>query len=174
MLNESESAQNIRVDKTVVNQDKVPIASHAHTLGLLAIFAGYFLIVFLLTRHAGMTASVPAAPRPNLLPGYLESIGFDLAILYYVWAGISRRRISLLELAGGRWASWAQVIRDFLIAIPFWIIWEAVAIGVSRLLSTGAPSATSTWIVPRGPIEVPLWIATSLIAGFCEELVFRG
>lgn len=156
------------------NTGAVRVASYAHTVGLLGIFLGYFLIAFALTRHTGVSSRAGGQPRPNLLPGYLESMGFDWAILCYVWAGISQRGASLLELAGGRWAAGREVVRDFLIAIPFWIVWEAVVFGVSRLLLTGDHAADDAWVVPRAPIEVLLWGATSMSAGFCEEQVFRG
>jgi len=161
--------------KTGAIQDQVAVGSYTHTFGLLGIFLGYFLIAFALSHHTGETAAhVDSVPGPNLLPGYLESMGFDWAILCYVWAGISQRRVRLLELAGGRWASGRQVVRDLLIAVPFWVVWEGLAIGVSRVLAIGGHTAASTWVVPRTPIEVLLWIATSISAGFCEELVFRG
>ena len=112
--------------------------------------------------------------HPNLIPGYLESMGFDWAILCYVWAGISQRGVRLVQLTGGRWTTLRQVVRDLLIALPFWLVWEAVAIGMSRLLAISKAGAPDTWIVPRAPLEVLLWITTSLTAGFCEELIFRG
>ena len=154
---------------------KAPVASYTHTLGLLGLFAGYFMVAFILnssTQEPG--ASVQPTARPNLLPGYFESIAFDWAILWYVWRGLRDRGIGLLQLSGGRWASPRHVLSSLLLAVPFWILWEAVAITVSRLLATTGSAGSDRWVVPEGAIEVSIWIALSLTAGFCEELIFRG
>src|SRR6185295_19118344 len=62
---------------------------------------------------------------------------------------------------------------DIAIAVPFWIVWELAARFMHRLL--GPSSARSVDILlPRDGLEILVWIAVSLTAGFCEEAVFRG
>jgi hypothetical protein len=43
----------------------------------------------------------------------------------------------------------------------------------SRWLGFGHAASIQT-LLPRGPIEIFLWIGVSISAGICEELVFRG
>jgi membrane protease YdiL (CAAX protease family) len=159
------------------------VASYAHTAGLLAIFAAVFAITFALQhaapgRPAPATPDLPPAPR-RIIPGLIESLVFDWAILYYVWGGVRTQGGSLLSLSGRRWAGARDVLRDIAIAAPFWVVWEAAALSASSLLARlfAAPTATgnsdSTFPV-RGAFEITLWIAVSLSAGFCEELIFRG
>ena len=64
-------------------------------------------------------------------------------------------------------------MRDFAIALPFWVIWEATARLVYALLYPHS-SPSNAYHVRAGPAEIFLWLLVSLAAGFCEELVFRG
>ena len=159
--------------------EDVQVASYGHTLGLLAIFIAVFGISVALQGGAGPAAGLtPTAPAARkILPGLIESLLFDWAILYYVWAGVRARGGSLLALSGRRWSSAADVLRDLALAVPFWIVWEATAFAAFALLARlfASPPASGNDIFPvRGALEIPVWIAVSLSAGFCEELIFRG
>jgi uncharacterized protein len=102
----------------------------------------------------------------------LTAILMDWAF-YYCWAGVHRHGGNLQTLSGGLWSSWKALGIDLAIALPFWIAWESAAYGLHRLL--GASSAkTVDSLLPQSLLEVVLWIATSITAGFCEELAFRG
>jgi membrane protease YdiL (CAAX protease family) len=158
-----------------------PVASYAHTAGLLAIFAAVFAISFAL-QHATSGAPAPVAPDlppapRRIIPGLIESLVFDWAILYYVWGGVRARGGSLLALSGRPWTSARDVLRDIAIAAPFWVVWEATALAafalLARLFAAPAAAADDTFPV-RGAFEISVWIAVSLSAGFCEELIFRG
>jgi membrane protease YdiL (CAAX protease family) len=84
----------------------------------------------------------------------LAAIFSDCASLCYCWAGVYQRGGNLEALSGGRWNSGKALAQDVAIAVPFWVVGD-------RLL-------------PRSLIEILIWIAVSITAGFCEELIFRG
>jgi hypothetical protein len=97
----------------------------------------------------------------------------DWALLYYCWVGVHRSGGSLWALSGGRWTSWKSVAVDLGIALPFWLLWEGAAYGVHWLLGPSSAKTVDS-LLPQSLLEVLIWIATSITAGVCEEMVFRG
>ncbi len=150
------------------------VASWSHLLGFLII--GACVIIFgLMAQHNG-SASAPGgqlARHAIALRAYGVAILMDWALFYYCWVGVHRCGGSLWSLSGGRWASWRSVGIDLAIALPFWIVWEGVAYGVSRLLGPSAAKSVDS-LLPQSVPEVMVWIATCITAGVCEEMVFRG
>lgn len=150
-----------------------PIASRGHLLGFLLIGAGVVALGFL-AQH-GSTGGSPGqlAQHRQAIPVYLTASLMDWALFYYCWAGVHRHGGNLQTLSGGLWSSWKALAIDLAIALPFWVAWESAAYGVHRLL--GASSAkTVDSLLPHSLLEVVIWIATSITAGFCEEIAFRG
>jgi membrane protease YdiL (CAAX protease family) len=172
------------IQRSELEEDRLrPVASYGHTLGLLGIFCAVFAVSFALQHASAASGSaapvapgLPPAPR-RIIPGLIESLVFDWAILYYVWGGVAARGGSLLPLSGRRWAGAGDVLRDIAIAAPFWVVWEATAFAANTLLARlfAAPATGHDDTFPvRGAFEIAVWIAVSLSAGFCEELIFRG
>lgn len=89
-----------------------------------------------------------------------------------VWAGICVRGVRLIGLIGGRWPSARDVLGDIGLAVVAWTLWIGIQVGVSHLIPSNAKSVST--LFPQTFLEVVLWIATSLSAGFCEEVAFRG
>jgi uncharacterized protein len=157
-------------------QKTQPIASWTHLLGFLLIGAG-MVALGLLAQHApaggGAGASGNLGRHSQAISIYLSAIVMDWLLLYYCWAGVHRRGGSLTTLSGGRWTSWKSLATDVGISVPFWLIWAGAAYGVHWLL--GASSAkTVDNLLPHSPLEILIWIATSITAGICEEMAFRG
>jgi membrane protease YdiL (CAAX protease family) len=108
-----------------------------------------------------------------LVPLYLSLIGFEWLLFLYVWFGLRLGRRKVMELVGGRWTDWKDVARDVAIGLVFWILWrEAGALVKLALGQNSAKSIAS--LLPEGPIELLLWLALSISAGICEEVVYRG
>jgi len=91
----------------------------------------------------------------------------------FVWKGIRARGGSAAALIGGRWGNVRELLRDLGIATLFWGAFAATAWGVHRLIGEGQEKSVDI-LLPQTALEVAVWIATSLSAGFCEEFVFRG
>ena len=56
--------------------------------------------------------------------------------------------------------------------IGVWILWLGTQTGVSRMVPSHTKSVSALLI--QNPLKVVLWMATSLSAGFSEEVAFRG
>ncbi len=151
--------------------NREPIASAGHTLGLVLINVG--IAVWGIAGQMRSTGgSGLAAEHHGVVPLYLSLITMEWALLYYVWQGV-RKNVTLFALVGGRWSSLRDVVTDFGIALPFWVVWETTAWLVGLVLG---PSLAKTVdiLLPQGVIESLLWLALSASAGFCEEIVYRG
>jgi CAAX protease family protein len=76
-------------------------------------------------------------------------------------------------LIGSRWSSIKDPLRDAAIALAVWFLWTMLSFGWDRWLGPDQAASIQSFL-PRGGLESAMWIALSLSAGFCEELVFRG
>jgi membrane protease YdiL (CAAX protease family) len=69
---------------------------------------------------------------------------------------------------------------DVAIAFGFWIVSFGVLIGLGYAMHMAKPGAidegkkTIELLAPHGGLELALWICMSVVAGFVEEIVFRG
>jgi membrane protease YdiL (CAAX protease family) len=143
-----------------------------HMALVLAILAMLVVGGARLQRHTNPSASI-APQHTGILPLYFSVIILEWALVFLVWFGLRRGGTRLRELIGGRWDSGRAVLVDFAIAFGFWIVWEGVGKLVHLMLG---PSHAKTIgaLLPRGALEVALWIAVSISAGFGEEIVYRG
>jgi uncharacterized protein len=142
-----------------------------HTVLLVSIFLGVTIAGALFQRHAQSTSGV-LQQHPNVVPLYLSVIAVEWFLVFGVWAGIQIRGVRLRDLIGGRWKSAKDVLIDLVLAILVWILWIGIQVGVSRMIPSHAKSVSA--LFPQSFLEVVLWIACCLTAGFCEEVAFRG
>lgn len=148
------------------------IASWKHLIGFIAIMAGVMAFGFHM-QHAAPAQGNQLASHGSALQIYLVAGIMDWALLYYCWVGVHHRGGTLAALSGGRWTSVRQLAIDLAIAVLFFLLWEGVALGVSRLLGPGSAKTVDS-LLPRTLPEILLWIAISITAGICEEMAFRG
>ena len=102
---------------------------------------------------------------------YLSLIAGEWALVFYL-----RRRLrptTLRDLIGGDWRAPARVTLDLALAAGLWLAWKLIVLGLAQLPYL-AGEARVGGMLPRGPLEIAVWIPLSLTAGFCEELIFRG
>jgi membrane protease YdiL (CAAX protease family) len=156
-----------------------PIANAWHTLGLFAAVLGL--------SFAGAQRIAASASRPHgRLILYAGTIIVDWVIVGYIWMGVKRRGVRLRDLTGGKWRSGEDFVLDVFIAVCFWIVSSLIlaatklAVGLATLdpaKTLGQVSElkkTLGFIVPQGPLEVAGYVALTVTAGFCEELLYRG
>jgi|SRR5450755_1108732 membrane protease YdiL (CAAX protease family) len=161
----------IEVVAESIPNNRQPIASSGHTVGLVLINLG--IAAWGIVAQMRSTGGPGLAPQHRgVVPLYVSLILMEWVLLYYVWQGV-RKNVTFWGLVGGRWNSLRDVLTDFGIALPFWVIWETVAWAVSLGLGPSGAKTVDV-LLPRGVVEVVLWIALSASAGFCEEIVYRG
>jgi membrane protease YdiL (CAAX protease family) len=123
-------------------------------------------------RGALLAANVRAGLVPSRPGMYLRTMVFELVFLATVTVGVRLRGASLETVFGQRWRSATEMIRDLGIGAALWLL---TLLAVSILGGHGGPPDQSIgYLLPRTSMEFTLWIALSLVAGICEEAIFRG
>ena len=143
------------------------VAPAWHTVVVLLVLFGFSFA----SAHAG--GLTPFGPKIGRSFGYIVVIIFESAVVALIWFGASQRGIRMGDLVGGSWARPIYILRDIAIAVAFLIVSAVVLTGLDYFVKT-APNQAIRNLLPQGPIEVVLFLATSLTAGFCEELIYRG
>jgi membrane protease YdiL (CAAX protease family) len=88
--------------------------------------------------------------------------------------------VKIGELIGGRWESVEDFLLDIAIAIGFWLVALIVLGGLGYLLglTKGAQAGEAKKLVdmlgPDTPQALAMFILLSTVAGFVEEIIFRG
>jgi len=153
---------------TLPSESKTTVAGTMHTIIVLVIIAmwaawGYFHV-------NGMRL----AARPPRAGSYILTMLWEWSVVAYVAWGISRGGTPLKTLIGGKWETAKDVFRDLAISVGFWI--TALVVLASTALAIHVPRASQSVraLLPQTRLEIVLWILTSLSAGICEEIIFRG
>ena len=149
------------------------IAPIAHTIALVLLFlvmaAGGAIFQ---QRAAAHATTLPAPSRPTTL--YLSLIAMEWGlVVYVVRGGLRRTGTSLRDVVGGRWSRPRDVVRDVVVALAAWGVWTLFS-WIASHAAGPEHAASMRSLLPRHPIDLALWVALSLSAGFAEELVFRG
>ena len=161
-----------------MNDESVSVSSPAdhnliapvwHTVVLLVIFAALTILGWLAQRHAHGNA-LNSVPPSRLVALQVQAIVFEWAILAWVWFGIRRKGVRILELVGGRWPNARSIGVDLLLGCGLWAFWIAISKAVSFFFGHRA----DTIPYPSNLLEGVLVIAVAISAGVCEEIVFRG
>src|SRR5262245_21927606 len=147
------------------------IAPRWHTILLVLV-----LRLFTLTtaqrhqQYSGMQGHIPL---------YLGTMAWQYLLVGYVYFGVRRQCGRLRALVGGRW----NEVEHFLIAVGiaamYWLISAIVLAGLLYLFGFADPGKLQEArkvievLMPQTRLEIILWLAVSITAGFCEEIIFR-
>lgn len=149
-----------------------PIASTGHFVFMLLIQAALTAYGFYLQHRSEGGGSVLPQNR-NVLPLYLSILALEWGWVATIRGAVHNKGLTLWDVVGGRWRSWKDAFLDVAICIPFLAVWEGSAWLLHWILGPDSAKSVGT-MLPRGWLEVGLWIAVSISAGICEEIVFRG
>jgi membrane protease YdiL (CAAX protease family) len=149
-----------------------PVAPWRHTVLLAALFLGLALAGAVFQRQSAAGHGAPQG-HPPVAPLYLSLIALEWGLFVYVRKGVRRSGTTTSELIGGRWASAKDVLVDVALALALWSVWRGLDAALARWLGPAAAAVVQPFL-PRGAVEILLWVVLSISAGICEELVFRG
>ncbi len=147
------------------------IAPPWHTALLLVLLLGGSLLN--VRTHHGTTT-----PHSRMLL-YAVTVVWELLLLAIMYWGIRLRGTTIRQLLGMRRVGVSEWWMDIAIGIGFWF-GSSIVLAVVALLLRFAhfdPEAIRRAVMPLAPstpAELAMWVALSVTAGFCEELIFRG
>jgi CAAX protease family protein len=142
------------------------IAPRWHTVIVLTALIGLELAV-------ARSETLPFVGAYGKGAAYVWIIVFELVIVGFVHFGVSRWGMSLRDLVGGNWARPLAILRDAAISLAFLVIIFVVSQGLGNLLQA-EPNKAVRNLIPRSITQVCLFLALTLTAGFCEEVIYRG
>nr|HEV7955182.1 type II CAAX endopeptidase family protein [Candidatus Acidoferrales bacterium] len=145
-----------------------PIASAAHTIGLLLFLTAWAYLGRASANH------MRAQAAPNHLLLYLRTIAIEWTVFGYIVWGVRKRGISLRELVGPRWSKGKDNLVDLGIAACFDLTALVVLGIIGHLLHTEPNAKIVQFMMPVSWLELGVWLLLSLTAGICEETIFRG
>lgn len=139
----------------------------------------------LLNSYAGRPSqpSVAITTRGRL---FLYALTFivQLAVVLFIWFGISRKGLKMRELIGGRWAKPEDFLIDVGIAAGFWLVSTllraaiAIALGLIDLHNPQGQlnqmKQSVAVIVPHSRLELTSFLVLVIFAAIFEEIIFRG
>jgi membrane protease YdiL (CAAX protease family) len=141
-------------------------------------FALVAMMIFM--SFAGAKQQGQFAARRGHFVFYALTIGTELVLLGLTYLGIRFSRMTLRDVIGGRWDTMEDFLLDVAVAFGFWIVSFGVLIGLGYAMHMAKPGAidegkkTIELLAPHGGLELLVWICMSVVAGFVEEIVFRG
>lgn len=130
------------------------------------------------TSHSGAAANQTS--ETTRIFQYGVTIVLELFLLFLVWIGLRLNRTSMRELIGGRWNTPEDFLLDVAIAVGFWIIALLVLAGLGYLVGLVKPGQVeeakklASLLAPRTVGGLLVFVLLSTVAGFVEEIIFRG
>lgn len=126
-------------------------------------------------RGALLAAQSRAGHGPARSSMYLRTMLFEILLLALVVLGVWLYGKSLQTIFGHRWHSAGEMFGDLGIGIALWsVALFTVSILGSLFGRHAAADPAINFLLPRSAVEIGLWMPLSLVAGICEEAVFRG
>ena len=133
------------------------------------------LIIVGISAYQGQPRFLAQASRfSTRIPIYVGTMVYELFLFAFVWLlGLIPRKIRISEIIGGKWNRFADFLIDVATAFLFWgVVLVVLALLQLILRFSGVESAKP--LLPQNWTEVGVFVTLAVIAGFCEEFVFRG
>lgn len=154
------------------------IAPVWHTVAIIAVLLAFSL--------GGAHSQAQAVARYGRITLYVQTMIFEWAMVAFIWLGVRMRGVSLREIIGGKWSTPEDALMDVAIAAGYWIV--AISVLAAAKFALGLASfnqaenvrqiqqmkQTFGFLVPKGTKESIAYIALTISAGFCEEVIYRG
>ena len=144
-----------------------PLASARHFRRLIYITLGIAVAMLLQAR-----GGVAPAARGSRIPLYLSLIVVELVLVWFVAIGVRARGFKLVDAIGQRWRNVGSALIDIVCAAGTAAFLRFLGPFLSELL--GRWASTTGFLLPSTWSERAIWIAVSIAAGACEEIVYRG
>jgi hypothetical protein len=123
-----------------------------------------------------------AGPKGGRMLLYLGTIVQDFLLLGFIWFGLWRKKVRLRDLIGGPWTV-VDLLMDAALAAGFWVVSLMILVGLKFAMGlasldskTAMDSAKQSigGMMPQSVNELLLFLSLAMMAGFFEEILFRG
>jgi uncharacterized protein len=159
--------------RPLTQAERRPIAPVWHTIVFVLLVLGFSATSYFTTRK--LASGTAASPNARLMT-YLFTLAEEWGLCLYVYLGMRSRGMTVRRAINARWARGRDVWRDIGIALVALVAFFAIE-GASSVIFRGNNAAASkvlAQLTPQTALELTVWIALAISAGFCEEFMFRG
>ena len=159
--------------------EKKLLAPLWHTLLIVLLLVGNSVLSAITAARATAAGSGAISERMRITQ-YAFTVGLELFLLFLVWVGLRLRQHTVRELIGGRWDKPEAFLIDIAVAAGFWVSAVIVLYGVSWLVGLAKPGQVqdakklAQALAPQSVNGLILFVVLSIVAGFVEEIIFRG
>jgi len=149
-----------------------------HTIFMVLLMLGYSAFSAWLASQA-ITKSTSITETGRVLQ-YVATIALEFFLLFLVWIGLRLYGTKIRDVIGGRWNSFEDVLLDVAIAFGFLVVAYSTVLGLSFALGLAKPSQMdqtkklASMLAPHTWYALLVFVLLSMIAGFVEEIIFRG
>jgi membrane protease YdiL (CAAX protease family) len=157
---------------TIPPSQPTPLLAPLWHTGIIILLLLGISVVNVLTHHL-------AAQSRSHFAMYAVTLVWEWILLALVHWGLLMRGTPLRQLLGVRRRGAVEIWTDIAIALGFWFA-SLIALGAVGLLLRRAHlhpediRGIVSQMAPASVGELAFWIALSISAGICEELIFRG
>jgi membrane protease YdiL (CAAX protease family) len=150
-----------------------------HTLLIVVLLVGNSIGSAIVSSRVAAHGAGSVTEKARIVQ-YAFTIVLEFFLLFVVWVGLRLRQTKIRELIGGRWATPEAFLLDVAIAAGFWVVAFAALAGMSWAVGlTKASQAESSRkladaLAPHSFAGLALFVLLSTVAGFVEEIIFRG
>ena len=150
----------------------VEIAPRWHTAVLVIVLLAFS---FATARTHGQIMG-----KHGRMPVYIATMAWEYLLLGFICFGVWRRGGKIRDLIGGKWKEVEDFLIDVGIAAGYWLVSVLVLALLGKLIGLADPQKMAEarksieFLLPNGLKEMLTWVALSITAGFCEEIIFRG
>jgi membrane protease YdiL (CAAX protease family) len=149
------------------SQQFLQIASPLHTVILLAAEG---VVGVRTAMHAEKMRNAIDLNRVHMYERTMltEWLGFAF-VLFGIWFAGS----PFATVLGERWHSIRDVVRDIGLGVAFSIV-STLLLSMIGPHQRGGSDRAVQFLLPHGSFEMAVWVALSVSAGICEEVLYRG
>jgi membrane protease YdiL (CAAX protease family) len=150
-----------------------------HTVAMSLLMLGYSAAGAWGTSRMMSHGSGSVSEKGRIIQ-YSLTIVVEFLLLFLVWLGLRMKQTRIRDLIGGRWDKPEAFLIDVAIAFGFWVVAFGVLIGLGLALGLTKPEQAQgakkllEALAPRSVGGLMLFIVLSTVAGFVEEVIFRG
>lgn len=144
------------------------VAHPLHTVLVVALVAlnAYRGVLGAASARAGLMHS-----RPQM---YLRTIAVEIVFLGIVVFGVRLRGESLQALFGQRWKSATDMVRDVGLGLLLLVASTLLVSIIGGHQHGSSENQAIAFLIPQTGTELLLWFVLSVVAGICEEAIYRG
>jgi uncharacterized protein len=173
------TGQPVEMQQPPVSDQKKLVAPIWHTIMIIVVLLGNsFLTASLASKVTGAAAGAITDKERMFQYGF--TIGFEFLLLFLVWIGVRLRQVRFSDLIGGRWDKPEAFLIDVGIAAAYWAVAFLVLLGLGLALGLTKGSQVqeakklAEALAPHSLQALGVFVLLSTVAGFVEEILFRG